>query len=191
MLATMIDGLLSSTGFNGIVSRMGLTRCGKDTGASPDCAQERRPSRFVGQVILVTVVLLSAEAALRLLEFQGLADLLKQVLVFLGHLIVGLIVFGTGLYLGSLAARLIRGSDLSNAQLLAPVAQTAIVILMGAMGLEQMGIGQDIIRLTFGLTLGAAAVAAAIAFGIGSRDLARNVVTKYLGHWGKGPEPPK
>jgi CubicO group peptidase (beta-lactamase class C family) len=30
-----------------------------------------------------------------------------------------------------------------------------------------------------------------VPFGIGSRDLARNVVTKYLGHWGKGGDSPR
>jgi hypothetical protein len=186
LLAEMAGDLLISTGFDGLVSRMGLTRgagVGKKATATP--TEGRSASRCLGQIVLVVVMLLSAEAALRLIGLQGLADLLNQALAFIGHLILGLIVFGTGLYLGALAARLIRGSNLSNADILAPLAQAAIVILMGAMGLEQMGIGSDIIRLAFGLTLGAAAVAAAIAFGIGSRDLARDVVTKYLGHWGK------
>lgn len=80
---------------------------------------------------------------------------------------------------------------MSHSNTLAPFAQAGIIILLGAMGLEQMGIGRDIIRLAFGLTLGAVAVAAAIAFGIGSRDLARNVVTKYLGHWGEGEDSPR
>ena len=106
-------------------------------------------------------------------------------ITFLGHLTLGLIVFGTGLYLGSLAARLIRSSNLNNANILAPLAKAAIIILVGAMGLEQMSIGKDIIRLAFGLSLGALAVAAAIAFGIGSRDLAHGIVTKYLGHLSK------
>ena len=187
LLAEMVSGLLLTMGFNGLVARLGLTMGVKSNENAPATpVAGRSPSRVIGQVVLVAVMLLSAEAALRLIEFQGLADLLKQVLTFLGHLILGLIVFGAGLYLGALAARLIRGSDLSNANILAPIAQAAIIILMGAMGLEQIGIGRDIIRLAFGLTLGAVAVAAAIAFGIGSRDLARNVVMKYLGHWGKG-----
>lgn len=181
LLAKLIDGLLSSSGFDGLVSRMGLSLGAKSKEQTPTTsAAGRSPSWAIGQVVLVVVMLLSAEAALRLIEFQGLADLLNQVLAFLG-----LVVFGAGLYLAALAARLIRGSDLRHADILAPLAQTVTVILIGAMGLEQMGIGRDIIRIAFGLTLGAVAVAAAIAFGIGSRDVARSVVTKYLGHWGK------
>jgi len=44
--------------------------------------------------------------------------------------------------------------------------------LAGAMALRQMGLADEIISLAFGLTFGAVAVAAAIAFGVGGRDLA-------------------
>lgn len=187
LLADMIAGLLGSVGFDGLVSKMGLTGGAKPGAeASEPSTGVHSPSWVVGQVVLVVVILLSAEAALRLIEFQGLADLLQQMLAFLGQLALGLITIGIGLYLGALAARLIRNSDLSNANILAPLAQAAIIILLGAMGLEQMGIGPEIIQLAFGLTLGAVAVAAAIAFGIGSRDVAHGVVNKYLGHLGKG-----
>ncbi|TNF71604.1 MAG: hypothetical protein EP299_11375 [Acidobacteria bacterium] len=46
-------------------------------------------------------------------------------------------------------------------------------MLAGAMALRQMNVAEDIITIAFGLILGAAAVAAAIAFGVGGRDLAR------------------
>ena len=40
------------------------------------------------------------------------------------------------------------------------------------MALQQMGMANEIISLAFGLVPGAVAVAAAIAFGIGGRDIA-------------------
>ena len=186
LLVKMVGGLLDSAGFDGLISRMGLTQRGKsEKGDAAVLNEEHKPSRVVGHLVLVAVMLVASEAALRLIEFQGLANLLNQALVFLGNMVLGLIVIATGLYLGALSARLIRDSNMSSADILAPLARGAIIVFLGAMGLEQMGIGRDIIRLAFGLTLGAIAIAAAIAFGIGSRDLARNVVTKHLGHLGK------
>jgi hypothetical protein len=49
------------------------------------------------------------------------------------------------------------------------------------MALRQMEVAEDIINMAFGLILGAAAVAAAIAFGMGGRDLAR----QELERWGE------
>lgn len=186
LLAGMVASLLISMGFDTLVSRMGLVQSTEGKENTPATSNERHSaSEIISRVVLVVIMLLSAEAALRLIEFHGLADLLNQLITVLGHLVLGLFVIAVGLYLGSFAARLVRASKLAHANVLAPLTHIVIVILVGAMGLEQMNIGRDIVRLAFGLTLGAAAVAAAIAFGIGSRDLARNVVTKYLGHWGK------
>jgi hypothetical protein len=47
------------------------------------------------------------------------------------------------------------------------------------MALRHMGLANDIINMAFGLLLGTIAVAAAIAFGIGGRDIA----AKKLSEW--------
>ena len=47
------------------------------------------------------------------------------------------------------------------------------------MALRQMGLANEIINMAFGLILGAFAVAAAIAFGIGGKEIA----AKKLNQW--------
>jgi hypothetical protein len=42
------------------------------------------------------------------------------------------------------------------------------------MALEQLGIAQHIVALGFGITLGGVVLAAALAFGLGGKDLARS-----------------
>jgi hypothetical protein len=54
------------------------------------------------------------------------------------------------------------------------------LFLAAAMALRQMNIAEDIVNLAFGLTLGAIAVAAALAFGLGSRQIAAREVDKVL-----------
>ena len=44
-----------------------------------------------------------------------------------------------------------------------------------------MGFANEIINLAFGITLGAAAVAVAIAFGIGGRDIAARKLDEWIG----------
>jgi len=51
--------------------------------------------------------------------------------------------------------------------------------LATAMGLTQMNVGTQIILLTFGLILGAVAVAVAIAFGVGGRDAAKRLLDRW------------
>jgi hypothetical protein len=54
------------------------------------------------------------------------------------------------------------------------------------MGLRQMGIADDIVNLAFGLLLGAIAVAVALAFGLGSREIAAREVESVLKQWRAG-----
>jgi uncharacterized membrane protein YedE/YeeE len=75
---------------------------------------------------------------------------------------------------------MIRDSRIENARLLATIARVAILVLAGTMGLRQMNLAQEIVTLAFGLTLGAVAVAAAIAFGIGGRSAAKTLVDDFV-----------
>ena len=60
------------------------------------------------------------------------------------------------------------------------------------MGLRAMGIADDIVNLAFGLTLGAIAVAVALAFGLGGRDAAGRLASRWVDRLGKpkAAEPP-
>jgi hypothetical protein len=71
----------------------------------------------------------------------------------------------------------------SQANFLAQAARIAIIALVGAMGLQQMGVATDIVNLAFGLLLGAIAVAIAIAFGLGGRDIASEQMKEWLNNF--------
>ena len=95
-------------------------------------------------------------------------------------MVAGVVIFGLGLYFARIADRVIRGTGGSQAHLLAPVARVSIIVFSSALALRQTGIAQDIVNLAFGIVLGAIAVAIALAFGLGSRDLAAKEVENWL-----------
>ena len=55
------------------------------------------------------------------------------------------------------------------------------------MALRQTGLADDIVNLAFGLTLGAAAVAFALAFGLGGRDVAERTLEDWRASTAKPP----
>ena len=69
-------------------------------------------------------------------------------------------------------ANAVRSTQASSSNFLAGIARWAILLLAGSMALNHMGFANEIINTAFGLLLGAAAVAVAIAFGLGGRDAA-------------------
>ncbi len=98
-------------------------------------------------------------------------------LVFAGSIIVGLVILGGGNWLANLAFNGLRNAG-SN---LAPFARFAILGLVLAMGLKAMGLADEIVNLAFGLTLGALAVAFALAFGLGGREAASRQLEDWMG----------
>jgi hypothetical protein len=84
------------------------------------------------------------------------------------------------LYLANLAFSLITSSGSRQSNILGQTARIAIIALVSAMALQQMGIASNIVNLAFGLLLGAIAVAIALAFGLGARDIAAGQVREWL-----------
>ena len=64
--------------------------------------------------------------------------------------------------------------------MLAPSARVAIIVFAATLGLRQIGIAEDIVNLAFGIILGAFAVAAALAFGLGARDIAERELESWI-----------
>jgi hypothetical protein len=171
MVADLVSNLLAGVGFDNVLSTLGV--------GEPPEEGARMPSGIVGTVVLAGIMLFATIEAANLLGFEALSALLANFIVFAGDVILALVVLGVGLYLARLAADAIRASGTPQSAALATVARVSIVVLAGAMALRQMGLAEDIINIAFGLLLGAVAVAAALAFGLGSREIAARHVDKW------------
>jgi hypothetical protein len=175
LVSGLLSNVLAGAGFDSILHAVGL--------APPTPLEgSRRPSAVAGSLLLTAIMLFAAIEASGLLGFEHLAGLLTGLLEFAAQVFVGVLILGIGLFLGNLAAKAIRSSASAHTGLISKVARIAILSLSGAMALRQMGLANEIIELAFGLVLGALAVAAAIAFGLGGRDLA----AKELAAWRRG-----
>lgn len=167
----LATNMLAGVGFDRLPSRLGLTEKTATSG--------RSPSQLAGTVVMVAIMLFAIMQAMPMLGFDLLATMMADFLEFAAHVLMGLIIFGFGLYFGQLVSGIIRDSDIANAHLLATIAKVSILVLAGAMGLQQTGLGQEIVNIGFAVFAGAVAVAAAIAFGIGGRDAAKSIIEDY------------
>ena len=167
LVSGLVGGLLSSVGFDRVPERLGLP-----AGATP-------PSALAGQLAMVTLMAFATVEALQALGFSEVSLIMSRLIQFGGHVLLGSLILAVGLYLGRVVAEAIRNSALPQASKLALAARIAVLVLSTAMGLSEMGLADDIIRLAFGLTLGAVAVAAALSFGLGGRDTAAQVLRRF------------
>jgi len=176
LLATFVTDLLTGIGFNSILVRMGI-----GTDQTKPAAGVPTPSELVGYVVLVAIMLFAIFEASSLLGFAALSALMSELTVFGGHILLGVLILMIGLFLANVAANAIRTGGTKQASLLATIARGAILLLSGAMAIRQMGLANEIINLAFGMVLGCIAVALAIAFGIGGREIA----ARKLEEWSK------
>ena len=172
LVGGLVTDLLTRAGFNSVPARLGV-------GSEP-AEGERTLSELVGYLLLVAFMLFAAIEAADLIGFAGLSDLISQLTEFVGHVALGLVIFGLGLYLANLAAGIVLARAGEGGGLLSTAVRTAILILAAAMALRQMGLANEIINIAFGLLLGAVAVAIALAFGLGARDIAAKEVERWL-----------
>lgn len=139
---------------------------------------ENNYSKLVGKFSKILIIYFAIIQSIEILNFRSLQDLSLRLTVLLGDILLGVIVIAIGIVVANYAAKIIKNTSLANKDQIANIAKVAIIVFVGAMGLRQMGIANEIINLAFGFTVGALAVAFAIAFGIGGKDLAKEKLQK-------------
>ncbi len=201
-VSDLVTNILTSIGFNNVFQWLGVpspraTRTttvivSPETGVSetplgqetvlqqPSPVPTRTPSELLGIIVLVGIMLFATVAATNILQIEALTLIVSGIVVISGRILAGLVIFAVGLYLANLAFNLITSSGSRQSKILGQTARIAIIALVSAMALQQMGIAPDIINLAFGLLLGAIAVAIALAFGLGGRDIAASQVREWL-----------
>lgn len=181
-LAGLVTQLLQAVGFDRLAAGLGLplATAPEAPAAEGELVKRRTPSEIAGLVVWVGVVLFGAVPAVELLQFAALTDIVQGLLLISGRVLIGALVFGIGLYLANLAHSMIKSLGNPSSGVLAQAARVAILVFVGAMALQQMGVATDIVVLAFGLVLGAIAVAVALAFGLGGRDVAAEQIRQWL-----------
>jgi len=196
VLADLVTSILAGLGVNTWPERLGLatpaagaatsvrtasaSASTADSSGTVSPAERGTPAGMVGTLVQVAVVWFALIQALEVLGFDQVAGLMTELLALAGRILLGLVIFLVGLYLARLAAGAIRSSGVDQPNLLATAAQAAILVLTGAMALRQIGVANEIINLAFGLLLGAIAVAVALAFGLGGREVAGRELQSWV-----------
>lgn len=170
-------GRFVTTVVSELLHNMGADSFPEKIGIGPAFGEKTSFSRFCGGVVFFFIMLAAAISAVDKLAMPQLSDILSELLVFAGQIVLGLVVLAIGNLLASIAYKTLLQDEKHS--LLASIARFAILGLVFAMGLRAMGIADDIVNLAFGLVLGAIAVSVALSFGLGGRDAAG----KHMEYW--------
>lgn len=166
---------LKQLGFDGLLAKLGLGRIT----SRPELSE---PSEIVGLVVQVLIVTVAMAQALAKLGLDTWADYVELGIAFtLEHVLVALAIIAVGMAIGTWVAELVRGRMNTEAGEINPAsefARYAVIVFSFTMALNQLAVAQDIVFIAFALLFGALCLAAALAFGLGGRDLAGEVLRR-------------
>ncbi len=179
-LKTIIEAILPPTGFDDAL---------RSTGVMPVTTV---PSRIIANIAFVAIMLAASIEAAHQLGGDTVAVFLIQVTELGSKVIFGTLIIVAGIFLAKILSTLV-GSSTGEGGFAQTIVRYAIVALFTAIGLTFMGLADVIVYMAFGLILGAAAIATALAFGLGGREAAGRILGHYADRIAgpKAPSPPR
>ncbi|MBA2462906.1 MAG: transporter [Actinobacteria bacterium] len=193
-LIVLIIGYIVAKLVAGLVLR-GLRAAGADralaTGTAGDYKQRFAPSLQISQIVAKIafwfVFGLAILLAVSVLGIEALTDALAGIVGYLPNVIAAILILLVAIAIagavGGLASRLLGGTMLGK---LVQTAVPALIITIALfMALVQLKIAIQIVVATYVLVLGAIALGFALAFGLGGRDVAREML---MGAYRSGQE---
>lgn len=180
LVGSVVRRLLARAHFDGYVARR----------LHPKANAPGRPaSTTVGSAVFWLGMLVTLSLTTRALQLATLSDGIDRILGYVPRVIVAAFIVGVAIAVANVLAELI--SDVTS-RWLARGARVAIITLSVFMALDELGIARNIVMTAFAAVMGAAAVAAAVAFGIGNIDLAREYTRRLerRGQRAAAPEKP-
>ncbi len=139
------------------------------------------PSRIVANLtfwlLMFAVILFAAQ----LLGLESLTTVINDLVGYVPSVIAAIAIIIVGIVLGSFVSGLILASTggIEGSATLARVGRAGVIVLAIFMALEALGIATDIVTLAFSIIFGAVALAAALAFGLGNRELAAEITREW------------
>ncbi len=157
-VAGLIRDVLPSLGADRAINELGILPAGRDA------------SGVIATIVTIAIMVFFAIAATNMLGFPQLTNILETVLAQAGNVVFGAVLIAFGVLIANILRNLI--ADATGAGIASNVTYWITVGLFVFIGLKQMAIGGLIVDYAFGALAIGAAVAFALAFGLGGRDAA-------------------
>lgn len=167
--SAFVTRLMASAGFDTLPEKIGM---GQALG-------DRSLSAVIGQLVMFFAMLFASIEAANQLGFSAVSQLVSAFIVFGSDILLGAVILLVGFWLANVIAGVVAQNNRSDSAWLSGLVRTLVIGLVIAMGLRAMGIADSIVNLAFGLTLGAVAVAFALAFGLGGREAAGKLLERW------------
>jgi small-conductance mechanosensitive channel len=171
--------LLRRVRLNEMLERGGVLHAVERSGA------HFNPVRIIANLVfwfvMFGVMLIAANA----LGFDQLANVFSELVSYIPSVIAAIVIVIVGIVLGGFVGGLIMASagGLHGGPTLARVGRIGIIVIAVFMALQELGIATDIVTTAFAILFGAVALALALSFGLGNRELAGEITREWYARY--------
>lgn len=139
-------------------------------------------SELLGNLVKWVTIIIFLLPALQVLGLSQVTDVLYKILGYIPSVIVAGFIILVGVIIADIVAHVIKGTavtvGVTTATILATVAKYAIWIFVGLAALVQLGVATNLLITLFTGVVAMVAIAGGIAFGLGGRDAASDLIKK-------------
>jgi small-conductance mechanosensitive channel len=170
ILEAVVGRALQAVGFDRWMERGGIKQFF-------DRAQTNyTPATVLGLLVFWFVFIIAITMAADALGIPQVSAVLGQLIAYIPSIIAAILILILAALLANFLSGIVRGA--TGSDLLASIARYAIIVYAVFAAITQLGIAVELTAPTFLIVLGAVALAAALAFGIGGREVARDILEK-------------
>ena len=161
-----------------------LDRLSRRSGASEMLRAADMPTAelLIAKIVFWIVWIGFIVSAVDTLQFQPFQGLVHEFFRFVPRFLVALLVFTLGLLIGNFLWRATLlaavNAGLPGARVLSGAVRILVIALGVVMALEQLGLATAVVLTAFAIMFGALMLGAAIAFGLGGRDAAKQLLER-------------
>lgn len=174
----MVGRILRAVDLDARCARAGLTAALGRAGI------RQTPTQLAERIVFWTLFLVALLMGIEALEMPAATGMVAVVLHYLPNLLVAGLVLLVGYLLANFLGQAVLigavNAQVAGAPLLATAARWLVLVFAGAAALTQMGIAREMVLLAFGIAFGGTILAIALAFGLGGKDLAREILESRL-----------
>jgi small-conductance mechanosensitive channel len=139
-------------------------------------------SKFVGGLVKWFMLIVFFIAAADILSLVQITDFLNKVLMYIPNVVVAVVIMLVGAivahFLGNIVRTAVDATKIGPARFLSGLTYYSIVIFASMAALIQLGIAADLVETLFTGFVAMLALAGGLAFGLGGKDLGKEVLEK-------------
>lgn len=177
VIEAVLRSVLTRVGFDALAGKVGIDKALERLGI------RQQLTTLLPRLTYFLVLLLLAQTAVDALGLSAISGAIAAFFAYLPNIAAALLLLilgsAVGQFAGQTVAQSAQSSGLDFAPALGKLVSGVILFVCAMMAIAQLKIDTDIVRIVASFVLGGAALAFGLSFGLGTRDIVRNVAAGF------------